>query len=230
MRLLNLAMRELEVSNSKLGPRPGACTAEALGTDGVDIPRTELAKGSTPRYPSGVLFDSIPLLDGGGSYEDAEDSVRAYPLLESDMGALRRKTFLVFPDLVTCTVVFPDDMPNPVPRLSSALSDGVASLLGMLGAALFESSTKDVLEGAGSLDEDPPAVAFLLLDKKEEDDCAGILGGFEVLDVIDPFRESPLRVLGAPSSFSGCLARKPKVPLEAILVDGFAPHSNQMNS
>ncbi len=141
------------------------------------------------------------------------------------MGALRRRTFLVFPDLVTCTVVFPDDIPKPVPRLCSAFSGGAASLLAVLGVVVWGSLVKGVLEGAGSLDEDTSAVAFLLLEKKDDDDCVGILGGFEVFDVIDPFRDSPRWVLGTLSSLSGCLARNPNVPLEAIVVDGFAPRS-----
>ena len=192
LRLLNLAIRELEVSNSKLGPRPrGIWAVEELGTDGTVIPNTEFAKGSTPLYPSGVLLVSIPSLEGGGSYDDAEDSVRAYPLLESDMGAFRRRTFLVFPDLVICTVVFPDEVANPIFRVCSVFTDGAGSLLVVLVSAIYGSRPADALDGAGSLEDDASALAFLLLEKKDDDDCAGILGGFEVLDVIDAFRESP---------------------------------------
>ena len=229
LRLLNLAIRELEVSNSKLGPRPGEVWAvEELGTDGAVIPSTEFAKGSTPLYPSGVLLVSIPNLDGGGSYEDAEDSVRAYPLRESDMGAFRRKTFLVLPDFVTCTVVLPDEIPNPMVRVCSVFSGGAGSLWVVPVFAMYWSLLVGALEGAGSLEDDASVLAFLLLEKKDEDDCTGNLGGFEVLDVIDAFLESPGWVFGDLSSLSGSLARKPNVPLEAIVAGGFASHSNKL--
>ena len=84
------------------------------------------------------------------------------------------------------------------------------------------------MEGAGSLEDDVSALAFLLLEKKDDDDCAGIFGGFEMLEVIDPFLESPGWIVGVLSSLSCCLARKPKVPLEAIVAGGFAPHSNRL--
>ena len=142
------------------------------------------------------------------------------------MGAFRRRTFLVFPDLVTCTVVFPDDIPRLIPRLNSVCSCGVGSLLTVLGFAAYCSLVAGTLEGAGSLDNEASAVAFLLIEKKDDEDCAGGLEGIEVLDVIDPFRASPRWVLGTLSSRSSCFPRKPKVPLEAIFADGSAPHSN----
>ncbi len=226
LRLLKRAMRELEVSNSKLGPRPVAtCAVEELGTDGAVIPRTEFANGSTPLYPSGACLVSFPSLEGGGSYEEAEDSVRAYPLLESDIGAFRRRTFLVFPDLLTCTVVFPDELPKPMPRPVSVFSDEVDSL--WVGPVLTVPwlLLAGMPEGAGSLEDDASAFAFLLLAKKDDDeDCVGIFGVLEVLDVIDPLRDFSTCILGTLSSLSGCLTRKPNVPLEAIVAVGFALH------
>ena len=67
-------------------------------TPGIVIPSTEPAYGS--EEVSGVLAISLDGLEGAMSYEEADDSVRAYFPCES-RGALRLSTFRVcLPDLV----------------------------------------------------------------------------------------------------------------------------------
>lgn len=124
-------------------------------------------------------------------------------------------------------MVLPDEMPNPIFRTDSAFSDCAGSPSTEVAYAVVGPRPAGTLDGAGSFDDDDAsALAFLLLEKKDDDDCRGIFGVLELLDVIDPLRDIPGGTLGDLSSRSDCLARKPNVPLEAIVGADFAPHSN----
>ena len=75
-RLLKFAMCELDVANSEPRPSPrDAADAEILEAEGAVTPMIDL--GSLSEYPPGELRLSRYCLDGVGSYDDAEDSVRA---------------------------------------------------------------------------------------------------------------------------------------------------------
>lgn len=117
-----------------------------------------------------------------------------------------------------------------MPRLVSVFSDGVFSLWAELGFVVVWLLLTCPPGGGGSFEDDALAFAFLLRAKKDDDDWADILGGFEVLGDIEPLREVATCEFSGLSSFSGCLARKPNVPLEAIVAVDFAPHLNALYS
>ena len=119
-RVLKVAIRELDVANSELGPIPvcaGIDEDGAVDISGIAIPRTDPGYGSV--YISGVLAISLEGLEGASSYEEADDSDGAYLPRESS-GALRLRTLRAcLPDLGGWVAViwFIVDIPRPALRL-----------------------------------------------------------------------------------------------------------------
>jgi len=224
-RLLKLAMWELDVAISEPAPRPfGIYIAFELEVGGAVTPNIDVGSGFV--YVPGALCAPRGCLAGGTSYEDAEDSVRAYPLRCSIDGALRRNTFLGLPDLL-CTVVCPLEIPSPVGREESDLFVAPDSLLAVPRLAELKSlptGTADV-----AVLDDEALVLLLLCMAREKNDVggAGSFDVFEVVDVIEALLETPVSALSLSSLSGFFAARKPNALREAMVAGGSATRSDQ---
>ncbi len=197
---------------------------------GTVIPKTDPGKASA--YPPGELTVCSGFSDVVGSYEEAEESVRAYRACCS-IGTLRLKMLRTcFPDLSAGPPMggFEAEIPSPAFRAASVVVLVAGSLLvvatwsepcGLLIADLDEVVT---LEGKGS------TLGRLCLprEKKEEDDV-GILEALGAEDAMGDLDGGPTDIFSFDSALPGCFADlKPNAPREAIVAAWLAKPLNNL--